>query len=336
VSLCPNGTTTQSGPDSADALTAQCLNGAAHLCDHGSHVAGIAAGRDPGAVGYNGIAPEASIIAIQVFTRFNDDGDCGGAGKAPCVMAYISDQLSALNYVNATLRMSWDIAAVNMSLGGGMYTAACDGDSRKASIDNLLSNDIATVISSGNEDWTDALSKPGCISTAVTVGNVFDPSDNVTDNIHTVVDLLAAGRNVDSSVPDDTYGNKSGTSMAAPQVTGAFAMLSAAFPGMSVTDILGRLKNTGVQVTDTRAANPPGEYVGHTKPRIQLDAAAAFAVGGIAELPPLAETAAEGAATPADGSGWSAGAYAALAGGLAAAVLALGGAAWYGRRRWLR
>jgi hypothetical protein len=58
-------------------------------------------------------------------------------------------------------------------------------------------------------------------------------------------------------------------------------------------------------------------------------------VGGVAELPALAETSAEETAAPADGSGWSAGAYAALAGGLAAAALALGGGALYARRRWL-
>jgi hypothetical protein len=57
-------------------------------------------------------------------------------------------------------------------------------------------------------------------------------------------------------------------------------------------------------------------------------------VGGIAELPASAETAAEGSAA-AGGSGWSAGAYAALAAGVAAAFAALGGATWYARRRWL-
>jgi hypothetical protein len=60
------------------------------------------------------------------------------------------------------------------------------------------------------------------------------------------------------------------------------------------------------------------------------------AVGGIAELPPLAAASAQGAGAPAGGSGWSAGNYAALAGGLAAALVALGGAAWYARRRRLR
>jgi hypothetical protein len=59
-------------------------------------------------------------------------------------------------------------------------------------------------------------------------------------------------------------------------------------------------------------------------------------VGGMAELPLLAASSAEEAVAPADGSGWSAGSSAALAGGLAAAVPAIAAGAWYGRRRWLR
>jgi len=60
------------------------------------------------------------------------------------------------------------------------------------------------------------------------------------------------------------------------------------------------------------------------------------AVGGIAELLPVAGPSAEEAAAPAEGSGWSAGNYAALSGGLAAALLALTAAGWYARRRWVR
>ena len=57
-------------------------------------------------------------------------------------------------------------------------------------------------------------------------------------------------------------------------------------------------------------------------------------VGGIAELPVFAGTSAEEAGAPAEGSGWSSGNFAALAGGLAAAVLAVTAGAWYARRRW--
>jgi hypothetical protein len=59
-------------------------------------------------------------------------------------------------------------------------------------------------------------------------------------------------------------------------------------------------------------------------------------VGGIAELPALAATSAEQAAAPADGSGWSASNYAALAVGLAAAGTAVAVVGWYARQRWLR
>jgi hypothetical protein len=59
-------------------------------------------------------------------------------------------------------------------------------------------------------------------------------------------------------------------------------------------------------------------------------------VGGIAEVPGVAGTSAEEAGAPAQGSGWSAGAYAALAAGLAAAVVVLSAGAWYARRRFSR
>ena len=59
-------------------------------------------------------------------------------------------------------------------------------------------------------------------------------------------------------------------------------------------------------------------------------------VGGIAELLPPAAPSAGEAGAPAEGSGWSAGNYAALAGGLAAAVMAISVGAWYARRRFSR
>jgi len=60
------------------------------------------------------------------------------------------------------------------------------------------------------------------------------------------------------------------------------------------------------------------------------------AVGGIAELPDVGAASSQEAGAPSEGSTWSAGAYAALAGGLAAAALATAWLAWYVRRRGLR
>ena len=65
-----------------------------------------------------GIAPDAGVIAIQVFQRDCSSGTCGLA-------AYDSDLLPALDYVYS-LRSTYSIASVNMSLGGGLFTATCD------------------------------------------------------------------------------------------------------------------------------------------------------------------------------------------------------------------
>jgi hypothetical protein len=59
-------------------------------------------------------------------------------------------------------------------------------------------------------------------------------------------------------------------------------------------------------------------------------------VGGIVHLPALAESSPAESAVPAEGSGWSPGAYAALAGLGALALMAIAAGGWYARRRLLR
>ena len=256
VSLCPNGASSQTTGDAADAETNACLNVADNLCFHGTHVAGIAAGNatgtTPGAPG-DGVAPDARIMAIQVFTRFNSAGTCSPS-PAPCVLSYNSDQLLGLQRVAAIESggslLPRHVVSANESIGGGSSTVACDGDARKAAIDALVSLNIATTISAGNNGFLNAVGAPACISTAVTVGATTD-ADAVAgfSNRGSLLDVFAPGVSIDSSVPDDTYGNLQGTSMAAPHVAGAWAVLREAFPTESVTQILTRLQTRGVPIT---------------------------------------------------------------------------------------
>ena len=285
VTLCPNGQNSDTGTNAADAMTGQCQNGGTNLCTHGTHVAGIAAGNAfnvTGAPG-NGVAPGANIIAIQVFTRLNQDAECSSpvvVGSAPCVRTYASDQILGMQRVlalNGTGPGLWRVAAVNMSLGGGQHNAACDTDSRKTAIDNLLAAGIATVISAGNDGYLNEVGDPGCISTAVTVGSTTD-GDAVSgfSNRGQLLDIFAPGDTVDSSVPDDAWGNKSGTSMAAPHVTGAFAILRQAYPTATIATLLGYMQSTGVPITyDTALPSPPNPTPTHTTPRLNLLAALA-------------------------------------------------------------
>jgi hypothetical protein len=87
--------------------------------------------------------------------------------------------------------------------------------------------------------------------------------------------------------------------------------------------------NTNAHVADCDGS---GDYPA----KVCCAVGAAPPVGGIAELPGLAGASPQQAGAPAEDSGWSAGSYGALAGGLAAAVLAAVAGGWYAKRRWVR
>jgi subtilisin len=256
--LCPNGLDQQIGPGAAAPCTLT-------NCFHGTHVAGIAAGHDPTAPEpIAGVAKGASVFAIQVFTRVIDPASCGGV--APCIGAFSSDVIAGLERVYAVaLAGTRDIAAVNMSLGGTLFTAPCNDEPYKPIIDNLRSIGVATVIAAGNSGIPFAISSPGCISSAVSVGST-NKNDVVSDfsNAASFLSLFAPGESITSSVTGGTYSSLSGTSMATPHVAGAWAVLHQAAPHASVSEILASLRNTGLPIRDGRFLG------GSTIPRVRL------------------------------------------------------------------
>lgn len=280
VTLCPDDSNAQITGHAADPDVPGCSNTGSALdggtrCTHGTHVAGISAGNHTGtSVTYDGTARGANIIAIQVFTRFNDAGSCGGS--PPCVLSYTSDQILALQRVH-TLSSTYNIAAVNMSLGGGKYTdsqqAQCDTDkaSTKTVIDTLRSAGIATLIASGNNGYVDGISAPGCISTAIAVGASTD-SDGIASfsNMSNMVELMAPGVAIDSSINStgtSSYGSKQGTSMATPYAAGIWTLMRSYDTTATIDEILTALQTTGIPIADTRTGGTV------TKPRVQVDAA---------------------------------------------------------------
>ena len=239
---CPNGTTTQMGAGAGVPCT--------YDCPHGTHVAGIAVGQSSA---FSGVARGASLIPIQVFSRFTGS-DCGPSGGT-CALSYTTDQVAALEHVFLMLRTSHQIAAVNMSLGGGGFfdQASCDAQKpeTKAMIDNLRSVGIATVVASGNAAFGDRLSAPACISSAISVGNTTKADQVATSsNSAYFLSLLAPGTSISSSVPGGGFDSLTGTSMAAPHVAGAWAILKQRAPAATVDEVLHALQTTGLPIVD--------------------------------------------------------------------------------------
>ena len=262
TSVCPGGV----GASTAAGSGVPCqLDG----CEHGTHVAGIAAGKG---TSFSGVAKDANIISIQVTSQVNDPLICGEA-NAPCSLTRASDQILGLERV-LELSTSMRIAAVNLSLGVGKFPSSCDSllPSYKAAIDALRSRGIATIIASGNDEYSDGLSFPACISSAISVGSVDDGSNETAkdavsffSNSSSLLNLLAPGMWIRSSVPGGEFKTFAGTSMAAPHVAGAWAVFKSRFFNASVPQVLSAFTATGQPVSDLRN--------GLIKPRLRLDAA---------------------------------------------------------------
>jgi len=258
TTVCPGGVAQSTTPGSG-------VNCSAPGCEHGTHVAGIAAGKS---ATFSGVARDADIIAIQVFSRITN---C--LSSVDCTVAFTSDVLLGLQRVQ-DLSSQLNIAAVNLSLGGVSFGTNCDSaqTAYKAAIDNLRSTGIATVVASGNDGNVAGVSSPACVSSAISVGSTGDGSNGSTlnavssfSNSGSFLNLLAPGEWINSSVPGGGFANFRGTSQATPHVTGAWAVLKSKTPAASVSQVLQALTNTGLLITDPRN--------GIVKPRIRVDAA---------------------------------------------------------------
>lgn len=262
VSACPNKKEEEVGPGAASYLAGKVKG-----YYHGTHVAGIVAGLEVmlGDLHLQGVARGANIIAVQAFHILDskDDLTLCFPSLPPCIRSDTRDQIRALEHIIALAETKqFRIAAVNMSLGAAPRPQ-CDDHPMKSQIDRLWKHGIPVVVASGNQGDSTDLGFPACISTAVAVGATSDEDEIASfSNSSEMIDLLAPGIDVRSSVPGDGYIVDRGTSQAAPHVAGAIADLRSAFPNKAIDDILAALESTGILVRDERN--------GVTKPRIDV------------------------------------------------------------------
>lgn len=222
---CPNGSTEMIGSGAAKPV---------HW--HGTHVAGIVAGSNSN---MRGVAPEAKIIAINIFDIYGS--------------TYDSNIVQALSWVDS-LSSQYNIAAVNMSLGTTtVFRSSCNSyiPDLTAIISKLKSKNIATVVSAGNS-YAYGMSSPACITDTISVAATYADRDEVTkfSNVHEDTDFSAPGFNIVSSELNGSFRSSSGTSMAAPHVAAAYALYRSKFGNQSVDKVTQDFQSSSMPAKD--------------------------------------------------------------------------------------
>ncbi|MBL3649297.1 serine protease Isp [Bacillus sp. RHFS10] len=173
---------------------------------HGTHVAGTIAANDSNG-GIAGVAPEASLLIVKVL------GGANGSGQYEWI----------INGINYAVEQKADI--ISMSLGGPN-----DVPELEEAVKNAVKNGVLVVCAAGNEgdgnERTEELSYPAAYNEVIAVGSVSVARElSEFSNANKEIDLVAPGENIVSTLPNKKYGKLTGTSMAAPHVSGALALI---------------------------------------------------------------------------------------------------------------
>ena len=257
-------------------------NALAAGCYHGTHVAGIAAGRQSASISpsnLQGIGPDASIISAQVFSYKTTSPQSMTAFGADIFQALVS-VLSATTA--STINNPY---TVNMSIGGGLASTNCDTSSFSinSTVSSLISRGVPVVAATGNNGISPGVGSktqitwPSCVPQVIKVSSVRNDSTGITlssfanianQSNYTGPILLAPGggdgTNIRSAFPTSTTatGLLSGTSQASPHVAGIYAAVKAANPlGVSVADVTAWIVSTGSIPVTINLPAPTGNQV---------------------------------------------------------------------------
>ncbi|GGF20444.1 subtilisin E [Halobacillus andaensis] len=197
---------------------------------HGTHVAGTVAGVDND-LGVLGVAPETDLYAVKVL-----DGE--GSGSYSAIAEGIEWAIDN------------DMDVINMSLGGSIGSSALE-----QAVNNADDSGVLVVAAAGNEGSFgpfNTIGYPAKYDAAMAVGAV-DSDNNVASfsSRGNELEVMAPGVDVLSSIPENSYDEFNGTSMASPHVAGVAALVFADDSSLSNDEVRTILNETATPLGDS-------------------------------------------------------------------------------------
>lgn len=195
---------------------------------HGTHIAGIIGAKNNG-YGTVGVANEASLYAVKVL---GSDGS-----------GYLSDIIAGIDWC---ITNKMDI--INLSLGSSTPSAALQQE-----VDKAYNQGILVVAAAGNDGTsdgsTDTVDYPAKYSSVIAVAATDSSNRRASfSSTGSTVEIAAPGVNIRSTYLNNQYVSMSGTSMAAPFVTGDLALLKQANPGLTPSQLRTKLRENAIDL----------------------------------------------------------------------------------------
>jgi subtilisin family serine protease len=198
---------------------------------HGTHVAGVIGARANNGIGIAGIAPGCKLMPVRIFNNWGHSE--GGLSTAAVIWA-----------------VDHGAKVINASWGSPML-----GEAAKAAYEYAIAKDVVFVAAVGNSGKEDTEYYPGASPEAIGVSAIN--SDDRWASFSTFgewVDLAAPGANVLSTYPlklGNGYKIMDGTSMAAPFVSAAAALVRSQYPSLTQAQVRSQLERTAKDVIMT-------------------------------------------------------------------------------------
>ncbi len=190
---------------------------------HGTHVAGIS-----GAVSNNGTGIASIGFGIRVM-----------AVKATNQVGYVTHGYDGIVYA---VRSGADV--INMSWGGpGASTTA------QNIINWAYNSGVVLVAAAGNDNVTTQFYPAAYTNVIAVASTASNDAKSSFSNYGTWINVSAPGSTIYSTIPNNTYGNKSGTSMASPLVAGLAGLVLSVNPGMTPADVRNCILSTADNIS---------------------------------------------------------------------------------------